>query len=87
MITDMVMPQVSGSELIGRMNALRPNMKILRMSGYTSEVISPHSIPKPGMAFIQKPFSPGDLKEKVREMLAEKGSGTSLRSGPRAHSV
>jgi len=69
MITDVVMPKVSGRELAGQINAVRPDMKILYMSGYTDNAIIASGILHKEVAFLQKPFTPAALTEKVREVL------------------
>jgi two-component system, cell cycle sensor histidine kinase and response regulator CckA len=67
--TDVVMPGLSGAELAGRMRVLRPELRVLYMSGYTDDVISTHGVLDPGVNFIQKPFSPQSLVARVREVL------------------
>ncbi len=69
-ITDVVMPQMSGKELRDKLIAFNPEMKILFMSGYTSNIIAQHGVLEEGMQFIQKPFSISLLAEKIRQMLA-----------------
>ncbi len=68
-ITDVVMPQMSGKELRDRLIARNGQMKILFMSGYTSNIIAQHGILEEGTHFIQKPFSINMLAEKVKQML------------------
>jgi PAS domain S-box-containing protein len=68
-LTDVVMPNVSGRELASRLGKLRPGIKVLFMSGYTNDVISNHGFLEAGAEFIQKPFSPEELAGKVREVL------------------
>ncbi len=69
MLTDVVMPQMSGRQLAERMASLRPQMKVLFMSGYTDNAIVHHGVLNEDTAYIQKPFSPDDLIKKIREVL------------------
>ena len=71
-ITDVVMPQMSGKELRDKLIARSTDMKILFMSGYTSNIIAQHGVLEEGMQFIQKPFSINMLSEKVKQMIAVK---------------
>ena len=69
MVTDVVMPQMSGRRLADGLSPLRPGMKVLYMSGYTDHAIIHHGTLDPGTWFIQKPFMPDALARKVREVL------------------
>ena len=69
LLTDVVMPQMTGKELAARMKALRPGIRVLFMSGYTDEVLAGEDMLVPGAGYIQKPFSPAALAQKVREVL------------------
>lgn len=69
LISDVVMPNMNGQELVTRLRALRPGLKVLFMSGYTSNIINPNGDIGERTAFIQKPFSMHTLMEKVREAL------------------
>ncbi|MDI7259232.1 MAG: PAS domain S-box protein [Thermodesulfobacteriota bacterium] len=72
LLTDMVMPQMSGNELVELCKTLHPETKILYISGYTDTAITHHAKLKPGTPFLQKPFSPIDLAKKVRDVLDQK---------------
>ncbi|HXG94318.1 MAG TPA: ATP-binding protein [Blastocatellia bacterium] len=69
LLTDVVMPQMSGRELAERFNALRSETKVLYMSGYTDDAIVHRGVGGAKIAFIQKPFTPDSLAAKVREVL------------------
>jgi len=69
MITDVVMPKISGRELAEHLSKRRPDMKVLYMSGYTDNAILNSGILEKEVAFLQKPFTPAALTEKVREVL------------------
>jgi CheY-like chemotaxis protein len=69
LITDVVMPQMSGQELSALVASLRPATRILFISGYTENVILSQGLLPPGTAFLQKPFTRATLADKVREAL------------------
>ncbi|HEY2971234.1 MAG TPA: PAS domain S-box protein [Pyrinomonadaceae bacterium] len=69
MITDVVMPQMSGSDLATRVQAIRPNLPVLFMSGYTDDAIVRHGLLDEKLNFIQKPFDSAGVARKVREVL------------------
>jgi PAS domain S-box-containing protein len=69
LLTDVVMPQMSGKVLADQMGDLYPSIKVLFTSGYTDKAIVNHGVLTSDIMFIQKPFSPIDLTRKVREVL------------------
>ncbi|MCE5249065.1 PAS domain S-box protein [bacterium] len=71
LITDVVMPEVNGSELKNRIVAIKPGIKVLFMSGYTGDIIVHHGMLEEGVHFIQKPFSMNELARKISEVLGE----------------
>ncbi|MEW6126762.1 MAG: response regulator [Acidobacteriota bacterium] len=70
-ITDVVLPGLSGSDLVEQLRAMGYDKKILYMSGYTDRTIVSHGILEPNIAFLEKPFTPASLSKKVRELLDE----------------
>jgi len=72
LITDVVMPKIGGEELVQKTRILRPNIKVLFMSGYPQRASSSESSPKKEVKltpFIEKPFSPEQFAQKVRDIL------------------
>jgi PAS domain S-box-containing protein len=69
LIADLVMPHMNGHQLAERLASTRPNMKVLFMSGYTDDAVVRHGVLEPGLPFLQKPFTPSGLAQKVREVL------------------
>ena len=69
LVSDVVMPQVSGPELAKRLAKARPEMKVLYMSGYTDDSMVRHGVVEAQIAYLQKPLTPATLAMKVRKVL------------------
>jgi len=72
MVTDVVMPKMNGPSLAERLAQLRPDMKVIYMSGYTDNIIIHRGVQDLSTAFLQKPFTPDALARKVREVLDQR---------------
>jgi two-component system, cell cycle sensor histidine kinase and response regulator CckA len=68
-ITDVVMPEMNGKELLERIKLMRPGMKSLYMSGYSADIVANRGVLNEGITFLQKPFTPFVMAKKVREVL------------------
>jgi CheY-like chemotaxis protein len=69
LLTDVVMPHMSGPQVVQMLRPLRPDMKALFMSGYTDSSIAKHAIAELGVDLIQKPVTPEALARKIRDVL------------------
>jgi hypothetical protein len=86
LLTDVIMPGMNGRELAQRICEIRPNVKVLYMSGYTENVIGHNGMLDAGVRLLQKPFNLRDLKDKVREVLdSSPVSQEAAMSGDQAH--
>jgi len=71
LLTDVIMPGMSGRQLAEKIHATRPETKIVYMTGYTDDMVVQHKVLEPGVQLLQKPFTKLDLAQKVRSTLDE----------------
>jgi FixJ family two-component response regulator len=74
LLTDLVMPDMAGTELVTRLLAKRPGLRVVLMPGYTDDAVVRNGPLGSGRAFLQKPFTPTMLLRKVREVLETRWS-------------
>jgi signal transduction histidine kinase/CheY-like chemotaxis protein len=79
LLTDVIMPKMNGPEVMRRVRQIRPDIGVLFMSGYTSDVTLRHGVSNAEVSFIQKPFSSVELMDKIREALLEVKERTAIR--------
>jgi DNA-binding NtrC family response regulator len=83
-VTDTVMPKMGGAELVSRLRASHPRVKVIFMSGHTPETVLQHAGPDLGATFLQKPFEVDALIGMIRELMggARRSSGRAARPRP-----
>lgn len=69
-LTDVVMPGMTGPELAHRLRSVRPDTRVIFMSGYSEEVVLRRGASRQDLIYVAKPFTPAGLVSKVREVLA-----------------
>jgi two-component system, cell cycle sensor histidine kinase and response regulator CckA len=69
LVTDVVMPEMSGRELVQTLRCRRPDLKVLYVSGYTDDEVLQRGVIGPEVAFMRKPFAAEDLVKRVRSLL------------------
>ena len=72
LLTDVIMPQMSGPELARKIRATRPEMKVMYISGYSESILEPFDVNETGTALLQKPFTIRVLAAKLQELLNKK---------------
>ena len=74
-ISDVIMPTMNGREMVERIRNIRPDIRVLFISGYTSDIIASKGVLESGMNFLMKPFSMTSLNDKIDEVLREEFTG------------
>ena len=74
LLTDVIMPEMNGSELARKIAGMNADIKIVFMSGYSENIIAPHGVLEKGTFFLQKPFTVAQLAETVRTALESGGN-------------
>jgi len=74
LVTDLVLPGASGREMADRIRVLRPDIRVLLISGYGNNVIAGEEVLDGGIEFLQKPFTGDVLAARVREVLRKRGT-------------
>ena len=86
LLADVVMPKVTGPELADRLTRARPGTKVVFMSGYTAEITGQYGLVPSGVPLLGKPFTPGQLLQKLREALDYRSSFARAAAVIRSHS-
>jgi CheY-like chemotaxis protein len=84
LVTDLAMPRMDGRSLATRLLAARPEVPVLFMSGYTDDEVIHQGLLAEGQPFIQKPFTPLALAERVHEVITAQRGGHAVDGGPSA---
>ena len=71
LLTDVVMPHMTGPDLADSLARTRPGLRVVYMSGFTDDVLDPHRVARPGTRFLPKPFTPERLLREIRQALAD----------------